>query len=169
MVQFELTHYGQTRILANASPHGSAAVSKPAKVAASASGGVKTSGKLRGDGPDVGVPVDADGVGSLSVGAAAAAAATAVPAAFDDKPSGDYPGAEGDAQIDVPVVQLDTPDGSGAPKPIDAEVSASMPGATLPRPHLPPTTVLKRPPPQAPAAAADATDALPQSSLLSHS
>eukprot|EP00892_Ulva_mutabilis_P001078 jgi/Ulvmu1/10971/UM007_0150.1 len=140
---FELTHHGQTRILANASPHGSAAVSKPSKATStSVSGGVKTSGKLRADTPPGDAVVDAaDTSPDLAVGAAAAAAGVAA-TGYAGKSSGDYdmPDADGSAQVDLPTpgaVQLDTPGGSGVPTALpDADVSASMPGAEVDTPDI---------------------------------
>lgn len=133
VVQFELTHYGQTRILANASPH--ASVAKPAKGAsASMSAGARTSNKLTASGPSADVAESADAnsfspdvaVGAASATAAAAAAGVAVGAYSGKGEDADYdgPGMEGGAEIDVPHVQLDTPGGSGAPTPVpNADVS----------------------------------------------
>lgn len=125
LLQFELTHYGQTRILANASPQ--ASVGKPAK-GASASGSVQTSSKLTAAGPsaDVAASADADsyspevGVGAASAVAAAAAAGVAVDSHKGDADF-DGPDMQGGAEIDVPRVQLDTPDvdvSGGQPNPL---------------------------------------------------
>lgn len=136
-MQFEMSHHGQTRILANASPH--ASVSKPkAAASTSISAGGRTSSRLTAGGRSEGVSASAEGSSpEVALGASAAAAAAAAGAgiavgAAGSKGDVDYrpPEVEGGTRIDVPVVQLDTPEGpSGAVPLADMESPGGGVGA----------------------------------------